>query len=130
MALQFDEIGLKYQLQILTFNFSECWNEGSRPRFNEVGYFLRKTMLLQEGDVKSVGEHDSRRYFFMKICMEERADEVYESMREGWEFGNGFVGKAHAFKMNGQVKELNINNVQFEVEPCEVVEAVGKWGGD
>ena len=46
----------------------------------------------------------------------------------GWEFGSRFSGKAHSFKMNGQIKEIKIKNVQFEVEDHEVAEAVSQWG--
>ena len=129
MALCFDEIGTKFRPQTLAFNFSECLKEGTRPQFYEVGHFLRIGMGLLEGDVKSVGGHDSQRYFFVRMCTEERADQVYESMRGGREFGQGFSGKAHSFKTNGQMMELKINNVQFEVEEWEVAEAVSQWGG-
>ena len=30
--------------------------------------------------------------------------------------------------MNGQMKEIKIKNVQFEVEDHEVAEAVSQWG--
>ena len=80
MALRFDEIGAKYRDQTLAFYFSECLKDGTRPRFNEVGWFLRMEMKLEEGDVISVGGHDSQKYFFVRMCNEERADEVYESM--------------------------------------------------
>ena len=85
-------------------------------------------MKLEQGDVRSVGGHDSQKYFFVRMCSEERADQVYESMRGGISFEQGFTGRAHSFKTNGQMKELNIKNVQFEVEDWEVAEAVGQWG--
>ena len=83
MALHFDKIGTKYRPQTLAFDFSYCYKDGSRPRFNEVGYFLQINMGLEEGDVKSVGEHDSRRICFMRMCNEQRADEVFDSMGVG-----------------------------------------------
>ena len=77
MALRFNKIGTKYRPQTLAFDFSDCYKDGSRPRFNEVGYFLCMNMGLEEGDVKSVGEHDLRRYFFVRMCNEQRAYEVF-----------------------------------------------------
>ena len=81
MALRFDEIGTKFRDRTLAFDFSECLKDGTRPRFNEVGWFLRKEMKLEEGDVTSVGGHDSQKYFFVRMCNERRADEVHDSMR-------------------------------------------------
>ena len=81
MALRFDEIGTKFRDRTLAFDFSECLKDGTRPRFNEVGWFLRKVMKLEEGDVRAVGGHDSQKYFFVRMCSEERADQVHDSIR-------------------------------------------------
>ena len=69
MALRFDEVGTKYRDRTLAFDFGECLKDGTRPRFNEVGWFLRKEMMLEEGDVTSVGGHDSQRYFLYGCVM-------------------------------------------------------------
>ena len=81
MALCFDEIGTKFRDQTLAFDFSECLKDRTRPRFNEVFWFLRMEMELEEGDVRSVGGHDSQKYYFVRMCNEERADQVQDSMR-------------------------------------------------
>ena len=46
-------------------------------------------MELEEGDVQAVGEHDIRRYFFVQMCSEERAEEVHGQMHGGCLLGNG-----------------------------------------
>ena len=114
MALRFDEVGTKYRDRTLAFDFGECKKDGTRPRFTEVGWFLRKEMKLEEGDVTMMGGHDSQRYFFVRMCSEERADEVHNSMRGGVAFGQGFEGKAFSFKTNGQMKELTVKNVNLK----------------
>ena len=93
MALRFDEVGTKYRDRTLAFDFGECLKDGTRPRFNEVGWFLRKEMMLEEGDVTSVGGHDSQRYFFVRMKNEIRADEVHASMRGGCILARGLVGE-------------------------------------
>ena len=40
-------------------------------------------MELEEGDVQAVGEHDTRRYFFIQMRYEERAVEVHSQMCGG-----------------------------------------------
>ena len=62
------------------------------------------------------------------MCNEQRADEVHNSMRGGVSFGQGFGGRAFSFKTNGQMKELTVKNVQFEVQDWEVAEALSVWG--
>ena len=62
---------------------------------------MRKTMLLEEGDVKSVG-NDSRQFFFIRMCTEQRADEVYDSMSGDGNLGMDLQGKHMLSKQMGR----------------------------
>ena len=59
-------------------------------------------MLLEEGDMKTVGEHDSRRYFFVQMCNEQRADEVYDQMKGGGNLKMDLQGKPMLSKQMGR----------------------------
>ena len=69
MALRFDEVGTKFRDRTLAFDFGECLKDGTRPRFTEVGWFLRKEMMLEEGDVMSGGGMTPRDIFLFGCVM-------------------------------------------------------------